>query len=43
MTRLKIKHVHGIRTPRDLALALKLGPYVDQPDLLAKSLGDFCF
>jgi hypothetical protein len=29
MTRLKIKHVHGIRTPRDLALALELGPYAD--------------
>jgi len=29
MTTLKIKHVHGIRTPRHLALGLKLGSNMD--------------
>ena len=43
MPRLKIKHVHGIRTPRDLAFVLKLGPYADQPYLFAKSPWYFCF
>ena len=43
VTTLEIKHVHGIRTPRDLALDLEPGTHADEPHLFAKSLGDLCF